>query len=480
VYGVAYRPSAQNASRGHLKGRVGRPLASGMLAVLLLFASSAGWSDSVQTQPAPSPVAAPTSSESSLFYERTPAISANPGASNSLPGTGWLGRLVGFTPESGVRVGGAWVGNSDYLFTGGEKPGTWSFNSLMVLNLNLNLERIVGLSGGSINATMLQYNGEAANNKAGSVQGYDGLIASPPLVRTELYELWYRQKLFHDKLIVRVGKSITTAEFNNVSRPVEVSDASLLIPAVTSLIYTPIFVNPTLIGVAPGYYNSAYGVSVNWAPNKSFYLDVGVYDGAGASGVQTGLKEAPVFNGHYFMIGEAAYCWLLGAEERPGKIGVGGWVQTGEMYGPEEFQPGGFKPTYQVQEEGAQGAYTYGSQRLWLRHPGVDNTGVSAFYQFGFNQSNTMPINRYFGLGATGFGLLPGRTSDSMGAGLAWSWLNRRYGFRGNEAMLQAYYQAHLIGSLFLQPVVSYIPNPGASPQVQGTVAGTMQVIVLF
>jgi len=33
---------------------------------------------------------------------------------------------------------------------------------------------------------------------------------------------------------------------------------------------------------------------------------------------------------------------------------------------------------------------------------------------------------------------------------------------------------------LFLQPVVSYIPNPGASPQVQGAVAGTMQVIVLF
>jgi porin len=263
-------------------------------------------------------------------------------------------------------------------------------------------------------------------------------------------------------------------------RPVDVSDPSLLIPAVTSLIYTPIFVNPTMIGVAPGYYNSAYGVTVNWVPNKSFYLDVGVYDGASASGVQTGLKEAPVFNGHYFMISEASYCWLLGQEELPGKIAAGGWVQTGEMYGPEELQPGGFKPKYQVQEEGAQGAYTYGSQRIWLRHPGVDNTGVSAFYQFGFNQSNTMLINRYFGIGATGFGLLPGRMSDSMGAGLAWSWLNRRYGFRGNEAMLQAYYQMHLVASLFLQPVVSYIPNPGASPQIQGAVAGTMQLMFLF
>ena len=451
-----------------------------MLALALVFAAGEASSDSTQVPSAPAPAASPTSSDSSLFYERTPAISANPGASNSLPGTGQLGRLIGFTPESGIRIGGAWVGNFDYLFTGGEKPRTWSFNSLLFLNLNLDLGKIAGLSGGSINASMLQFNGENANHKAGTVQGYDGLAGLTPLVRTELYQLWYRQKLFDDTIIVRVGKSIATAEFNNVLRPVDVSDPSLLIPAVSSLIYTPIFINPTMLGVASGYYNSAYGVTVNWVPNTSFYIDYGVYDGALASGVQTGLKEAPVLNGHYFMISEAAYCWLLGPEDLPGKIAAGGWVQTGEMYGPEELRPGGLKPKYQVQGEGAQGAYTYGSQRIWLRHPGVDATGVSAFYQFGFNQSNTMLINRYVGIGATGFGLIPGRTSDSMGAGLAWSWLNRRYGFRGNEAMLQAYYQMHLIGSLFLQPVVSYIPNPGVSPQVQGAVAGTMQLMFLF
>jgi len=147
---------------------------------------------------------------------------------------------------------------------------------------------------------------------------------------------------------------------------------------------------------------------------------------------------------------------------------MGGWVQTGKMYGPDEFQPGGAKPQYQVAEEGAQGAYSLGSQRIWYRNPGIDNSGISAFYQFGFNQSNTMLINRYFGIGATGFGPIPGRTSDSIGAGLAWSWLNRRYGFRSNETMLEGYYQAHLIGSSFIQPAVSYIPNPGLSPRIQG------------
>ena len=45
---------------------------------------------------------------------------------------------------------------------------------------------------------------------------------------------------------------------------------------------------------------------------------------------------------------------------------------------------------------------------------------------------------------------------------------NRLYGFRSNEAILQAYYQAHLIGTSFFEPAISYIPNPGASPEIPG------------
>jgi len=110
----------------------------------------------------------------------------------------------------------------------------------------------------------------------------------------------------------------------------------------------------------------------------------------------------------------------------------------------------------------------------------VDNSGVSSFFQFGINDSSTMIAGRYFGFGFTGFGLIPGRPTDSIGTGLGWSWLNRRYGFRSNEAMLQAYYQMHLIGTTFFQPTLSYIPNPGASPRTPGAVAITSQVTVLF
>lgn len=449
-------------------------IAAGLIVALIFLATLPRTSraDSIAsaTTSLPVPAASPKTSwgaAASSGSDATP-ISANPGASNIIPGTGLLGRTLGLNPDWGIEVGGLWIGDADYLVAGGVKPGMWSFNSVCIVNLNVDADKLVGLPGGSLDASLLQFNGQDANRNAGAVQGYDGLTGPAPLQRTELYELWWRQSLFEDKFILRIGKTIPTYDFNNVSRPLAVSDDSLKIPSVTGLLYTPIFKNPTLFGAMGGYYNSAYGVTVDIAPTRNFYFTYAFYDGALATRVQTGLNEAPVFNGHYFTIGEGGYAWTLGAEKKPGMVAVGGWAQTGELAG------GGAK------QDGAQGAYSYGSQRLWRRHAGVDNSGVIGFFQLGFNDSRTMIINRYLGLGFTGFGLVPGRPIDSIGGGLAWSWLNRRYGFRSNAAMLQTYYQMHLIGTSFLEPALSYIPNPGHSPQTQGALALTAEVIVLF
>lgn len=445
-----------------------------MLAKRLRFAAATGWLGLIclwaafplkayAADNAPSAAASPAAAATPI-----PAISANPGAVTTTPGTGWLGRLLGFTPESGIRVGGLWIGNSDYLFTGGVQPRSWSFNSLLVVNLNVDAEKLIGLPGGSFDVSLLQFDGEDANAKAGSIPGYDGLVGTKPLDRTQLYELWWRQRLLDDKLIFRIGKMVTTVDFNNVSRPIAVTDQSLQIPSVTGVIFTPIFKNPTMIGSSPGYYNSAYGITANLALTRNFYFTYGIYDGSGATHIQTGLREAPTFNGHYFTIGEAGYAWLYGDQKLPGIVAIGGWAQTGELYG------GG------TEQKGAEGLYAFGSQRLWRHHAGIDNSGISGYFQFGLNDSTTMIANRYFGFGLTAFSLIPERPADSFGSGLAWTWLNRRYGFRGNQAILQTYYQMHLISSSFLEPVLSYIPNPGEGRNVQGAVAMTAQVVVLF
>ena len=56
------------------------------------------------------------------------------------------------------------------------------------------------------------------NALAGTVMGFNSLSAAPPFSRAELYELWFRQEFFDKKLIVRIGKSVPTYDFNNVVR----------------------------------------------------------------------------------------------------------------------------------------------------------------------------------------------------------------------------------------------------------------------
>ena len=81
-----------------------------------------------------------------------------------------------------------------------------------------------------------------------------------------------------------------TFDFNNVTRPVPTQDKGLSIPAVTGLLYTPVFVNPTLLGAIGGYYNSVCGLTLTLAPTKNTYFSYGFYDGNIILGVQTGLK----------------------------------------------------------------------------------------------------------------------------------------------------------------------------------------------
>jgi porin len=396
-------------------------------------------------------------------------ISANPGAVNVITGTGQLGRLLGIDKASGVQLGGVWLGDANYLASGGAEPGKWSFNSLLILDLSVDLEKRLKIPGALFGVDFLQFNGQLTNPQAGVVSGYNSLPGLPPLERSELYELWWRQQLFGDKLILRLGKTVPTNDFNNVTRPLQVHDLSLAIPSVSGLIFTPLFVNPTLLGVMPGYYNSAYGLTATLAPTKNVYLTYGLYDGSGARGVeQTGLRATPAFDGYYFNIGEIGYAWLLGSQRMPGTVAFGGWGQTGKL------------SANGIKEDGTQGFYAFASQRLWLRRPGVDNSGVTSFFQFGTNGSKTMIVNKYAGGGFTGFGLVPKRPEDSVGIGAGVSRLNENFGFRRNEAMLQAYYQMHVVGAVYFQPTVTYVPNPGQRASLSPATAITMRVTFLY
>lgn len=405
----------------------------------------------------------------SVFSEEpTYGISGNPGAVNIFTGTGELGELLRIPKDSGIRIGGLWIGDYNAILSGKDEAycnRVWTGNSSLILDLFIDLHKAIGWSGASFGAEFLQFNGQSTNADAGVIQGYNSLPGSPPLDRSELYQLWIHQEFLNKKIGVRIGKTIPTYHFNNVSKPVPTNNPAVSIPSVTGLIYTPIFVNTTMLGVIGGYYNSVYGLIATIAPTQQAYVNLGIYDGNLARGIQTGLT-GPHFNGYYFSIIEAGYGW---SSPKPGIAAIGGWYQSGDLQ--RESQ----------REDGTGGFYAFGSQSLWIKDLQVANSGnISGFFQLGWNHSKTLPIDLFVGLGATAFSLVPKRPNDSFGIGMAWSRLNSHFFERRSEVMFQTYYQGQVYKSIYFQPVLSYIPYPGAHPTKFNVCAFTGRLIVLF
>ncbi len=411
---------------------------------------------------------APSSSASGAPTFDLGAISGNPAATNFTTGTGWLGRTIGIPSEWGITLGGMWLADSNWLVTGGSKPDSWTWNSTLVIDLHVDADKLAGWRGASFGFQFLQLNAADTNGEAGLVAGYNGIVDQPPFARSVLFEAWYLQEIIKDVLQVRIGRSTPTSDFGNVMRPVEFKDQSRNIPAVSGLLWAPIFVNGSMLSAMPGYYNPGDGITVNFTPTKSFYVNVGTYGGNLANHVQTGINP-PLFNGLYFSIAEIGTNWLLGPDQKPGSFGIGLWHEFGLITGRAATQ------------DGFGGFYLFGSQQVANHvNPRVPSSSISVFYQVGANNSQTMPITQYYGAGLTGFGLIADRDRDSMGLGVAVSRLNPLNFERSTEVILQAYYQAHLFATTFLQPTISYSPDPGRSPTIPGPLALTMRLTVLF
>ncbi|WP_239651437.1 carbohydrate porin [Neosynechococcus sphagnicola] len=334
-------------------------------------------------------------------------------------------------------------------------------------------------------AELLQFNGQQVNEAAGSVQGYNSLEATAPLNRTELYQLWLNQTFNGDQISLRIGKLIPSLNFGNVSRPFGTQSHPQLFPSSTSLIYTPIFVVPSMLGFIPGYYNSAFGIYGSWkswgspkndpAVPNGWYFQAGIYDGRGAQGIQTGLNW-PDFSGALFEVAEIGGVWTPFAhqpDDGAGSIALGAWHQSGPL-----SAPGG------ATESDTGGFYTYLVQKIVRFRQSSYQNGIIGFLQGGWNNSRTAIINNSFGLGLTAIGPFPQRPLDSYGVGFSIAGLNDSptagYGFNSYETMIQTYAQYHLISNLYLQPVLTILPNPGVKGASSPSIAGTLQLTFPF
>ena len=418
-------------------------------------------------------------------------IIVNPQATYSFLGNGYLGRALGLDRNSALQLGGFLIPEFDWLVSGGVEPDSAYGSLALGLHAKVDLQKALGIPGATLGVEFLESTGGDNNQAAGTVQLYTNMDGAEPRNRQEMMQLWWHQRLFDDKLLVQVGKMNGTGIFNTVLNPVIVDTPWMRNFTISNLIMTPIGENPTLFGKLPAYYDTAYGAVVHLAPTPDFYASFGIFDGNGAAGVQTGMEWLPTFNEYLFNIAEVGYSWRLGAEGKPGRMGLGGWWQTGDLYTPAL-----------TTEDGAEGYYLFANQRLWFKNPGIDSAGLIGYLQFGHTGSRTAMVNTYLGGGLTVIGMIPGRHDDTLSLGLAYSELNDTPGagvfffpdvpspsadLGESELMLQAAYQTNFVfgtpanyWTLSSVLAYSYIPDPGQRPDLPAAHVLSWRLIALF
>jgi porin len=418
-------------------------------------------------------------------------LQANPQATPGLLGNGYLGRALGIGEASGVSLGGFLVPECSWVASGGAEPGTTECGIALGLNTSVDAQQAFRIPGGTLGVEFLLSGGGNCNDAAGSVQQYTNFTAPGTLNRQQMTQLWWRQRLFEDKLMFQIGKMNGAGAFNVVLNPVVLDTPHLQDTTISDLIYVPAGLNPTLYGRLPPYPETAYGAAVRFSPVPNLYLSYGIFDRNQAIGKQTGADWLPRINDYAFHISELGYAWRLGREAMPGRVGLGGWWQTGKLFTPE----------FSV-EDGATGFYLFSNQRLWYGDPRRDSAGLIGFLQYGRTGSGASIAKNYMGGGLTGVGLVPGRPFDNLSLGVARSDLNETPGagaffypetvsnsadLAPNELMIQTTYQANFgIGTpanyWTLSAVLgyTYIPEPGQRPDLPAAHVLSFRLVALF
>jgi porin len=112
--------------------------------------------------------------------------------------------------DAGIQFSATYIGEGLASVSGGVRAGQ-IYTGRLDLGTTVDLEKIAGWTGATFHANMFQIHGEGlSGNYIGNLMLVSGVEALPA---TRLYELWVEQKLWGDKLLIRVGQQASDVEF---------------------------------------------------------------------------------------------------------------------------------------------------------------------------------------------------------------------------------------------------------------------------
>jgi len=354
--------------------------------------------------------------------------------------------------EKGISFGIDWVVQGFKNFQGGVSTGETGA-STVDFNLTLDTAKLLNWDGGKFYVDLEDHAGpDPSAALTGDLQKFTKLNYTPFF---QVAELWYEQKLFNDKLRLKIGKVDANSEFSVIDNGLPFLSSSTQ-------------VSPTII-VFPTFPDPMPGVNVFYTPNDLFYASLGAYYASRRDRFLdfTGSPQAAqLTQGGMFYIGETGLKWKHLAEwQADGNLRVGFWGDTGNFTRLD----GGM-------ERGTHGMYAIVDQTLWKPTSKEDETrGLRTFLEYAQTPGDVSIIDRHIGGGLAWTGLFPDRPRDIIGVSPQYVHISDSTNLpKSYELATEAFYKYQLAPWASIQPDLQYICNPGG--QYRNALVVTLQI----
>lgn len=361
-----------------------------------------------------------------------------------LSGDHATGRWFGARPlleDHGVKIDSSLLYSPFTMTRGGAlgEPSTKGY-SLYNLSVTVDTEKAGLWKGGTFYALYQRKTGYGLAGPTGAMGDYMYIDGWEGRQINQISEYWYQQKLFDNKVRLKVGKQDSNIDFAYLNSGM-------------NFINLAFSINPTV--PLPTYPDQTFGFMAEYNPKEWLSIRDGIYS-----------KYSVPFN-----ITEIEVKTKI--KQMPGRYMLGGW---------ELSDSSGFDVAAGMDSYGATtynnynrncGAYFQFEQMVYKEKKNDDNDmqGLVVFGQAGVSPSDKNDMSKYIGGGLQYKGLIPKRDNDLIGLAVANGTFASRlgdvgtdYGSRcGSETVLEAFYRIQVTPWFYFQPDAQFIMNPGGT-----------------
>jgi porin len=432
-------------------------------AVLALAGTALGQGAAIPTEPAAQPASAPASQPASAPSECECSWYAH----DTMTG-GWFG-LGKSLADQGITVNLSLTQIYQENLRGGLSTHRQAgrYEGSYDLELNADLEKLVGLKGGRVYA-----HGEGSWSDGLSPSSIGGLfnVNNDAMGNhaIELTELYYEQKVFEDRVTFRLGKLDLRGGLQCHGCPVSFDGSSFANDQKSQFLNAALCNNPTI-----PFPNRGLGAIVHAEPVNGWYVSAGAADAEAQDG-ETGFNTAFHGPADFFSIYETGFLPQIPSPHGPlqGAYRGGFWYEEREK---EEFEDASLR-------RDDHGFYVSADQMVLKESnsPG-DSRGLGLFARWGLADGRVNPVRQFWSVGGQYKGLAPSRDDDVLGLGVGQGLLSRDAGFtRPQETVIEVYYNAAVTPWLHVSPSLQYLFDPGGDSQIGNAVVLGARVQIAF